>query len=75
MEGRGEMKGALYDSRNGAQEREEVILQSKSQELLKESIDRQHASDAFLISTGQVLYGYSVDGSSIQKRHKAKNRV
>jgi hypothetical protein len=69
------MKGALYDSRNGVQAREEVILQSKSQELLKESIDRQHASEAFIISTGQVLYGYSVDGSRIPKRHKAKNRV
>jgi len=69
------MKGALYEGRNGVQAGEEVILQSESQELLKESIDMQHASDAFLISTGQVLYGYSVDGSGIRKRRKAKNRV
>lgn len=68
------MKGALYDRRNGVQAGEEVILQPKNQELLKECIDMQHASDAFLVSTGQVLYGYSVDGSRIHKRRKVKNR-
>jgi len=68
------MKGSLYDRRNGVQTGEAVILQSKSQELVKERIDMQNASDALLISTGQVLYGYSVDGSRIRKRHKTKNR-
>jgi len=56
------MKGALYDKRNVVKAEEEVILQSKSQELEKEHMDTQNSSAALLINTGQVLYGYSVDG-------------
>ena len=65
------MKGPLYDRSTEVQAREkEVILQPESQGLVKEQIDYA----AVLNSTGQVLYGYSVNGSRIHKRHKVKNR-
>jgi hypothetical protein len=65
------MKGLLYDRSTELQAREkEVILQPESQGLVKEQIGYA----AVLNSTGQVLYGYSVNGSRIHKRHKVKNR-
>ena len=66
------MKGPLYDRNTEVQAREkEVILQPESQGLMKEQID----SGAVLNSTGQVLYGYSVNGIRIHKRHKVRNRA
>lgn len=56
------MKGALYDKRNVVKAEEEVTMQPKSQDLEKEHMDTQNASVTVLINTGQVLYGYSVDG-------------
>jgi hypothetical protein len=65
------MKGLLYDRNTEVEAREkEVILQPENQGLVKEQIDYA----AVLHSTGQVLYGYSVNGSRIRKRHKVKNR-
>ena len=66
------MKGLLYDRSTEVQAREnEVILQPESQGLVKEQIDYA----TVLNTTGQVLYGYSVNnGSRIHKRHKVKNR-
>jgi len=65
------MKGLLYDRSTEIQAREnEVILQPESQGLVKEQIDYT----AVLNTTGQVLYGYSVNGSRIHKRHNVKNR-
>jgi len=65
------MKGLLYDRSTEVLAREnEVILQSENQGLVKEQIDYA----AVLNSTGQVLYGYCVNGSRIHKRHKVKNR-
>jgi hypothetical protein len=59
------MKGLLYDRSTEVQAREkEVILQPESRGLVKEQID----DAAVLNSTGQVLYGYSVNGSRIHKR-------
>ena len=68
------MKGALYDRMNGVQAGEEVILQPESQGLEKEHLDTQNTSAALLINTGQVLYGYSVEGSRRHKHRRAKNR-
>jgi len=64
------MKGSLYDRSTEVQAREkEVILQPGNQGLVKEQID----SAAVLNSTGQVLYGYSVDGSrTTHKRLKGR---
>jgi len=56
------MKGALYDKRNVVKAEEEVTMQSRNEGLEKEHMDTQNASAALLINTGQVLYGYSVDG-------------
>ncbi len=65
------MKGLLYDRSTEVLAREnEVILQPGSQGLVKEQIDYA----AILNSTGQVLYGYSVNGSRIHKHQKVKNR-
>ena len=63
------MKGPLYDRSTEILGREkEVILQPESQGLVKEQIDFA----AVLNSTGQVLYGYSVDG--IRKTHRKKTK-
>ena len=65
------MKGLLYDRSTEVQAREkEVILQPECRGLVKEQIDYA----AVLNSTGQVLYGYSFNGSRMHKRHKVKNR-
>ncbi len=59
------MKGLLYDRSTEVQAREkEVTLQPESRGLVKEQIDYA----AVLNSTGQVLYGYSVNGSMLHKR-------
>ena len=64
------MKGSLYDRSTEVLAREkEVILQPGNQGLVKGQID----SAAVLNSTGQILYGYSVDGSrTTHKRLKGR---